>query len=185
MTEVEKAVKETKEKSQKPSVLLDEGGSKNLLGGLFDMRFHTIITTRMMPTIYGFAMLLSALLCIHLTVLGLQIPWPKNTWVKAVLIVLFNPIFFLGSLVAARIILEFILTMFTLLVYMERMSDMFMSLSARTESLTDYVEELPRFPFIRSWRSFQEVLREGYDKAAHRAQEREEDGKVAEKEEGS
>lgn len=112
-------------------------GLADLLRNLFDLSFRNIITTRMMPLIYGLAIALAGLLTTYLIVQSFQDSWALGlVWMFVA-----GPALFLALVITLRVLLEFFLSIFRILIYLE-------CLVQRTE---DIATDMPRVQFWRSW----------------------------------
>lgn len=116
-----------------------------LLSGLFDLDFQTIVTTRMVPTIYRLGILLSGIFTLYCIVSGFSHSLMAGTaW-----LVLFGPALFIASLVTLRIGLEVILVLFRLAVTVENMDGVVNKIAGQTDEI---VTDLPRIQFWKSWK---------------------------------
>ena len=118
------------------------GGDKSLgdlLRSLFDFEMREIITTRMLPIIYRFAVLAMA----ALTVLGIITAFLQSFWAGAVWL-LFGPVVFLMLVVVVRVFLEFVMAVFRMLVYIEILDRRTSTIEGHTEEV---VQDLPRIQF--------------------------------------
>lgn len=119
--------------------------ARELGQGLFDLDFQTIVTTRMVPTIYSLGILLTAVLTIYGIVTAFERSWPIGlSW-----LLLFGPALFLACLVSLRIALEVILVLFRLLVVVENLEPVVHKISGQTDEIAT---DLPRIQFWKSWR---------------------------------
>lgn len=108
---------------------------REFLRELFDMQFTTFLTTRMLPGVYGFGIVLAALFCIYLVVLRF-----RDSTGEGMLWLLLGPLLFFGLVTALRITLEFVLAVFRVAWYVEQVA-------SHTQVVS---EELPRFGFLRT-----------------------------------
>lgn len=113
-----------------------------LLTQLFDFSMSEIITTRMLPIIYGFAVLaMAALVLLGIVTAFINSFWTGLAWLA------FGPIVFLVLVVLVRVLLEFVMAVFRMLVYIE-------ILEKRTSSIEEHTEEVVQdLPRIRFWKS--------------------------------
>ena len=115
-----------------------------LLGGLFDFQFKTIITTQMMPLIYGLAVLLSGLAAIY----GVAWAFGESWWMGFIWLLAIGPALFIALITTVRVVLEFVLTVFRLSCYVEALATQVEGIAGQTEGIS---ESLPRIKF---WKSF-------------------------------
>ncbi len=118
------------------------GGDKalgDLLRSLFDFEMREIITTRMLPLIYRFAVLAMA----ALTLLGVVTALIQSLWLGLVWL-LFGPVVFLMLVVVVRVFLEFVMAVFRMLVYIEILDRRTSAIEGHTEEV---VQDLPRIQF--------------------------------------
>lgn len=130
------------EQEGKPTL---RGLLNTLFIGLSDMQFRSLVTTRMLPTIYALGLALFALLCLYLTGLAFGDSWQRGLlW-----LVLLGPALFVGLALFWRVILEFLLTIFRMAVYVQLVTE-------RTQAIGGMVEgidtDLPRIQFWKSRR---------------------------------
>ena len=111
----------------------------DLLRSLFDFEMREIVTTRMLPIIYRFAVLAMA----ALTVLGVITAFLQSFWAGLVWL-LFGPVVFLMSVVVVRVFLEFVMAVFRMLVYIEILDRRTSAIEGHTEEV---VQDLPRIQF--------------------------------------
>ena len=103
---------------------------REFLRELFDFQFTTFLTTRMLPGVYGFGIVLAALFTIYLGVLRFRESAAEGlTWL------VIGPLLFFGLVTALRITLEFVLAMFRVAWYVEQVA-------THTEVVS---KEIPRF----------------------------------------
>lgn len=112
---------------------------------LFDLQMREIITTRMLPVIYGLAVAFAALSALY------SIGWAfsQSWWLGAVWAVIVGPAVFIGIVTTIRVLLEFILTVFRIACYMEVLGNQIEGISDRMEGID---ADLPRIQFWRSWK---------------------------------
>lgn len=104
---------------------------------LFDLQMRTVLTTRMLPVIYGLGIGFSACLAVYLTVMAFAERWYAGVfW-----LVLAGPLTFLVAVTALRVVLEFVLSVFRVAVHVE-------AVVAQTREIAD---DLPRIQF---WKGF-------------------------------
>lgn len=118
----------------------------NLLAGLFDFQFNTIITTQMMPVIYGMAMLFSALA----TVYSILWAFGQSWWLGLIWLFIVGPAVFVALITSVRVVLEFVLTVFRIACYVEAVTGEVEGIAGQTEGIAD---GLPRIKFWRSAKS--------------------------------
>jgi hypothetical protein len=106
---------------------------REFLRELFDFQFSTFLTTRMLPGVYGFGIVLAALFTIYVVVLR----WREST-VEGLAWLVIGPLMFFGLVTALRITLEFVLAVFRVAWYVEQVA-------SHTEVVS---KEIPRFGFL-------------------------------------
>lgn len=112
---------------------------RDLLRNLFDFEMREIVTTRMLPLIYRFAvMAMAALVVLGVVTAFIQSIWMGLTWL------LFGPIVFLILVVVVRVFLEFVMAVFRMLVYIEILDRRTSTIEGHTEEV---VQDLPRIQF--------------------------------------
>lgn len=119
-----------------------QGGDKalgDLLRSLFDFDMREIVTTRMLPLIYRFAVVSMA----ALTILGVVTAFIQSLWLGLAWL-LFGPVVFLMLVVAVRVFLEFVMAVFRMLVYIEILDRRTSTIQGHTEEV---VQDLPRIQF--------------------------------------
>ena len=103
---------------------------REFLRELFDFQFTTFLTTRMLPAVYGFGIVLAALFTVYLVVLRFRDSTPEGlAWL------VIGPLLFFGLVTALRITLEFVLAVFRVAWYVEQVA-------SHTEVVS---KEIPRF----------------------------------------
>lgn len=119
------------------ATLLTEGESTprvgNVVSGLSDLKFRTAVTPRMISSIYVLFIGAVLMFCVSLAVERSE-PGVKNV----VGLVLLVPAIFLGAIITARVVLEFVLTVF---IVRDRVDDMRTSIES-VPGLTDQMGEL-------------------------------------------
>jgi hypothetical protein len=118
---------------------------QSLLSGLFDLQFQTIVTTQMLPAIYGLAIALAGVASLYFVFWGFGHSW----WMGTAWLLLFGPALFLAVIIAIRVTLEFVLTVFRIALFLETLGTQIDSIAAQTEEISD---DLPRIQFWRSRR---------------------------------
>lgn len=128
--------------ANKGDAVLDKASVTRLLVQLFDFSMSEIITTRMLPIIYGFAVVsVGALVIFAIVTAFISSVWSGLAWL------LFGPIVFVGLVVLVRVLLEFVMAVFRMLVYIE-------ILDKRTSTIEEHTEEVVQdLPRIRFWKS--------------------------------
>ena len=106
---------------------------REFLRELFDFQFTTFLTTRMLPGVYGFGILLAALFVAWFVVLRF-----RESTVEGLVWLAIAPILLLGLITALRITLEFVLAVFRVAWYVEQVA-------SHTEVVS---KEIPRFGTI-------------------------------------
>jgi len=102
---------------------------------LFDFQFTTFLTTRMLPGVYGFGIVLAALFTGYVVVLRF-----RDSTVEGLAWLAMGPLMFIGLVTALRITLEFVLAVFRVAWYVEQVA-------SHTEVVS---KEIPRFGFLGS-----------------------------------
>jgi len=97
---------------------------------LFDFQFTTFLTTRMLPGVYGFGIVLAALFTIYVVVLRF-----RDSTTEGLAWLVIGPLMFFGLVTALRITLEFVLAVFRVAWYVEQVA-------SHTEVVS---KEIPRF----------------------------------------
>lgn len=113
-----------------------------LLRGLFDFQFSTIITTRMLPVVYALAVCLTAISTIYLIGWAFTESWQFGL----VWLFLAGPTVFLAVVITIRVLLEFFISFFRLVLYIEGMQSQIEGIAGQTD---DIAEGLPRIVFWR------------------------------------
>lgn len=115
-----------------------------LLSGLMDFEFREMLTPRVVPSLYLLSIALAVLLSVYLTMLGFRESWFEGL---AWLLVL-GPALLLALCIAARIALEFLISIFHLALHVEDVT----AATRRIEGQTGEIHsDLPRIRFWRSW----------------------------------
>lgn len=109
------------------------GLAREFLRELFDFQFTTFLTTRMLPAVYGFGILLATLFVIYFVVLRF-----RDSTAEGFVWLAIAPILLLGLVTALRITLEFVLAVFRVAWYVEQVA-------SHTEVVS---KEIPRFGTI-------------------------------------
>jgi hypothetical protein len=97
---------------------------------LFDFQFTTFLTTRMLPGVYGFGIVLAALFTVYFVVLRF-----RDSTTEGLVWLAIGPLMFFGLVTALRITLEFVLAVFRVAWYVEQVA-------SHTEVVS---KEIPRF----------------------------------------
>ena len=118
--------------------------ARSLVSGLFDLEFKTIITTQMLPVIYGLSITLSGIATLYFIAWGFGQSW----WLGLTWLLVAGPALFLALVTTVRVILEFVLTVFRIAFYVEAMAGQVEGIAGQTEGIA---EDLPRIKF---WKSF-------------------------------
>ena len=103
---------------------------REFLRELFDFQFTTFMTTRMLPAVYGFGIVLAALFVAYFVVLRF-----RDSTAEGLVWLAIAPLLFLGGITALRITLEFVLAVFRVAWYVEQVA-------SHTEVVS---KEIPRF----------------------------------------
>ncbi|MDN5862554.1 MAG: DUF4282 domain-containing protein [Salinisphaera sp.] len=116
----------------------------NFLVQLFDLQMRQIVTTRMLPFIYGSAIALAGLLSVYSIVWAFE----HGFWEGIAWLLLVGPGLFLAVVITVRVLLEFVLIVFRIACYMEVMGGQIEGIADQTE---DIAGDLPRIMFWRKW----------------------------------
>lgn len=112
---------------------------RDLLRNLFDFEMREIVTTRMLPLIYRFAVVsMGALVVLGVVTAFIQSLWMGLAWA------VFGPLVFLILVVVVRVFLEFVMAVFRMLVYIEILDRRTSTIEGHTEEV---VQDLPRIQF--------------------------------------
>jgi len=102
---------------------------------LFDFQFTTFLTTRMLPGVYGFGIVLAALFTVYVVILRF-----RDSTAEGMAWLVIGLLMFFGLVTALRITLEFVLAVFRVAWYVEQVA-------SHTQVVS---QELPRFGVLRS-----------------------------------
>lgn len=116
---------------------------RTLLGGLFDLKFGTIITTQMLPLIYALAVVLSALAALY----GIAWAFGESWWMGLIWLVAIGPALFIALITTVRVVLEFVLTVFRISCHVDAMMGQVEGIAGQTEGIAD---GLPRIKFWKN-----------------------------------
>lgn len=131
----QEATQEPESARQQASVLIE---------GLRDFDFRQMLTPRVIPVLYVLAMGFSAMLSIYLVMQGF-----RDSWLMGLLwLFLLGPALFIALVVAARIALEFLVSVFHIALHVEEVTAAAGRIEGQTE---DIRSDLPRIQFWRSW----------------------------------
>jgi hypothetical protein len=122
----------TEEPQRTVPLVFHQGESRNVVSGLFDIKFHRVNAVRMAPLVYCLVMAISALACVYLTVLAFR----YSTRIGLLCLFVIAPVAFLGVLVLTRFVLEFLLSLLVLPAYLNQLSN---SVLLILETTTDIV----------------------------------------------
>lgn len=115
----------------------------SFLTQLFDLQMREIVTTRMLPIIYGLAIAGAALLSLYSILWGFSQSWVLGIgW-----LIVIGPALFLAVVTTVRVLLEFVMTVFRIACYMEVLGNQIEGISDQMEGIE---EDLPRIQFWRS-----------------------------------
>lgn len=138
-----------------------------VLKNLTDVRLRTIMTTNMAPAIYVFLCAGIIAVNLFLTVQAFQISLISGiSW-----LLLIMPIGTIAGLIAVRVILESLLSLFRIVVMMETLMEQLHSLRGQTETIAERVEDLP-LPRIQFWRPRKRVSDAKKSEGSHDSDER-------------
>ena len=116
---------------------------RDLLVGLFDVRMRTVLSSRMLPLIYTFMLVLSAIGVLYLTLSAFERSLPDGLlW-----LLLMGPALFLAVVITTRVVLELVLAAFRIAVRVEQVQ-------ATTENIAGSTEVFSDLPRITFWRAF-------------------------------
>lgn len=118
--------------------------ARRFLGQLFDLQMREIITTRMLPIIYGLAIAGAALVAVYSTVWG----FTQSLWAGLGWLLVAGPALFLAIVISVRVLLEFVLTLFRIARYMDVLGSQIEGISDQMDSID---ADLPRIQFWRTW----------------------------------
>lgn len=118
---------------------------RDLLKNLFDVQMRNVITSRMMPLIYTFLLVLDAIGVIYLVVTALRVSLVDGL----VWLVLLGPALFLAIMITTRVILELVMAAFRIAVRVEQVQVTAQNIAGSTEVFS----ELPRITFWRGFRN--------------------------------
>ncbi|MCE5291969.1 MAG: DUF4282 domain-containing protein [Nocardiaceae bacterium] len=110
---------------------------RNIAMGLADVKFRAAVTPQMIASIYVLFIGAVLMFCVSLAVERSE-PGVKNI-VGLVLIV---PAIFIGAVVSARVVLEFVLTMFLLRDRVEEMRESIESVPRLADQMTELVDKI-------------------------------------------
>lgn len=117
---------------------------RDLLKNLFDVQMRNVITSRMMPLIYTFLLVLDAIGVIYLVVSALRSSLIDGlAW-----LLLLGPALFLAVMITTRVILELVMAAFRIAVRVEQVQVTAQNIAGSTEVFS----ELPRITFWRGFR---------------------------------
>lgn len=127
-----------------------------VLRNLGDVQLRTIMTTTMAPAIYVFLSAGIVAINLFLTIQAFQLSLVSGlSW-----LLLIMPIGTVVGLIAVRVILESLLSLFRIVLLMETLMEQLHTLRGQTESIAERVEDLP-LPRIQFWRSRRRAAPEG------------------------
>lgn len=100
------------------SALQDGGWIGDFLRNLFDLEFRRLLTPRMLPTLFVFAIVASAVVVAGYVLAGFSESFGTGLF----RLVLTGPLAFLVLVVVARVTLEFLLAIFRIAVHVNKMA---------------------------------------------------------------
>lgn len=127
--------------SRKAALRIQAG---ELLAGLRDFDFREMLTPRVIPSLYLLAIGLAGVLSVYLVALGFRDSWLMG----AAWLFVLGPTLFVTLVVAARITLELLVSIFHLALHVEEVTKAAGRIEGQTE---DIRSDLPRIQFWRSW----------------------------------
>lgn len=119
--------------------------ASNFIVQLFDLQMRQMVTTRMLPLIYGSGIALAALLSLYSILWAFEQAW----WQGIAWLVIVGPALFFAVLITIRVLLEFVLTVFRIFVFLEALGSQIEGIADQTE---DIAQDLPRIMFWRGLR---------------------------------
>jgi hypothetical protein len=131
-----------------PGEVFSAAAIQDLLKNLFDVQMRTVITSRMLPLIYAFLLVLDGIGVLYLILSALQ-----RSLVDGVLwLLVVGPALFLAVMIATRVILELVMAAFRIAVRVEQVQITAQNIAGSTEVFS----ELPRITFWRGFRGKQD-----------------------------
>jgi hypothetical protein len=118
------------------------GGVRDLVRGLLDFEFQTVVTTQLLPIVYR----------VVVTAIAIGVVWQVAeafavSWLRGVLwLTILGPAVFLGMVTAVRVFLEFVISIFRVAVHVEFVSRRMIDIADQTEEIA---ADLPRIQFWR------------------------------------
>ncbi|MEV4008684.1 DUF4282 domain-containing protein [Actinomadura sp. NPDC049753] len=98
-----------------------EPGGRNVLGGLFDLNFDTMITARVVKVLYVLALIAISLFSLLMAVYGLAAL--DDSAAVGLTLLLGSPFVWLFQVFATRIVLEFVVNQFKISEYLRAIKD--------------------------------------------------------------
>jgi hypothetical protein len=124
----------------------------DLLKNLLDVQMRNVITSRMLPLIYAFLLVLDAIGVLYLVLTAL-----RNSLVDGLIwLLVVGPALFLAVMITTRVILELVMAAFRIAVRVEQVQVTAQNIAGSTEVFS----ELPRITF---WRGFRGKSDKGKD----------------------
>ncbi len=128
---------------QKPGEPMPLQEARALISGLRDLELQTIVTTRMVPTIYKLGIALTGVFVLYCVMSAFD----HSVWAGVAWLVLFGPATFVALLVTLRISLEVILVLFRLAFSLERIEPLVHKIAGQTDEIAT---DLPRIQFWKT-----------------------------------
>lgn len=117
-------------------------GIRDLLVGLLDLEFRTVVTTRLLPIVYRVAVAAIVVGVGWQVVLGFSSSWLHGTLWLFVL----GPAILVGCVTVVRVFLELVISIFRIAVHVEYVSRRLVDIADQTEEIAT---DLPRIQFWR------------------------------------
>ncbi len=119
-------------------------GIADLVRGLLDFEFQTVVTTRLLPIVYRVAVGAIVIGVIWLVFEAFEVSRVRGfLW-----LLVLGPAVCLGLVTAVRVFLEFVISIFRVAVQVEYVSRRMVDIADQTEEIN---ADLPRIQFWRRW----------------------------------
>ena len=129
---------------QPQNEVFSRSGIADLLRNLFDLQMREIISSRMLPLIYAFLLVLDGIGAVYLTLSAfLRSLADGLMWLLVV-----GPALFLAVMITTRVVLELVMAAFRIAVRVEQVQATTQDIAGSTEVFSD----LPRITFWRALR---------------------------------
>ena len=113
-----------------------DGGWRELVRDLFDLRFRSLIAMRMLPLVYGIGIAVAAMFTVYQVVRAFK----DSMWDGVAWLLLLGPAMFIALVLALRITLEFVLAFFRMAWYVEHVA-------SHTKEMS---KDMPKFGWWRT-----------------------------------